>query len=94
MDLGMSMLFDTLLKKLNIDPEEIKKNIAAFGQIAVNADTRLNALKVQQDRLERKLNLLLDAKGLDYAGTEINPAGTIGGPEPAAVDVGGTVAPG
>ena len=80
MPTGMNMMLAALLKNLNIDPEEIKKQIAGFVQIAVNADKRLSNLETQAARIEAKLNLLLDAKGLDYGGvTEIDLKGAIGG---------------
>lgn len=80
MSAGMNMMLASLLKNLNIDPEEIKKQIAGFVQIAVNADKRLTALETQAARIEAKLNLLLDAKGLDYGGVaEIDLKGAIGG---------------
>jgi len=101
MDLGMNMLLDTVLKKLNIDPVEIKKTIAGVVQITVNAEKRLSAIEAQNARIERrvmlvndKLNLLIAAKGLDYAGTEIDPAGTADGLEPGAPAIGGPPAHG
>lgn len=89
MSMGTNILVEAVLKSLKIDKEKFEQSIAGIVQIALTANSRLTALENSAARIEAKLNLLLDAKGLDYAGTEINAQGNAGGP----VDITGRIDP-
>lgn len=54
---GMEMLFGTLIKSLNLDPELIKKQVAGGVQIVAGVNSRLG-------RIERLLTLLAREQGI------------------------------
>lgn len=42
---------EIMLKSMGLDPVEIKKNVAGFGQIIVSIDARLQRIEAQQNEI-------------------------------------------
>lgn len=61
---GAEHLFKAVLKTLDLDPEQIKKSVSEVVGSVREVDERLT-------RIETKLNLLLDAGGLNGDGRSV-----------------------
>lgn len=61
MSMGTDFLVNSMIKALNLDPEEIKKQIATIFTIAVQAHQTV--LRIEANQIEI-LSLLKDGKGM------------------------------
>lgn len=55
---GMDMMMGAVIKSLNLDPEEIKKQINSFGSIATKFEEGMKVILEQQKLILSKLEFI------------------------------------